>query len=220
MNRVLVVVILGILMFVGVAAFLSARKQGNPSPVPSTSVFSMPSISPQVSQGAAAAASVKEFAEPVADFKQRVTKKFFSTYVTPKNSPVQPEKFTGYHTGADAEYGDIQGDVPVYAIADGTVLVARFASGYGGVIAIQHTINDQSVIAVYGHVNPNQLPKVGAKVLKGQKIDILGKGFSHETDGERKHLHFGLVKGSAVNFLGYVPNKSQLAAWIDPLTIF
>src|SRR5579871_4518385 len=52
--------------------------------------------------------------EPAKDFLQRVTKKPFGIYVTPTDSPVQPERFTGYHTGADGEYGDITADVPVY----------------------------------------------------------------------------------------------------------
>src|SRR4051812_44989022 len=59
--------------------------------------------------------------DPVAGFLSRVTKKPFGIYITPSNSPVQPEKFTGYHTGADAEYGEVTADVPVYSVASGTV---------------------------------------------------------------------------------------------------
>lgn len=220
MNKILIAIALCILVFVGMAAFLSTRKQNIPVSNISTPLVVASSMPSQpIPESQATPTPANGFVDPVANFKQRVTKKFFGTYVTPNNSPVQPEKFTGYHTGADAEYGDVIGDVPVYAIADGTVLVARWASGYGGVIAIQHRINNQSVIAVYGHVNPNQLPKVGVQVIKGQKIDILGQGFSHETDGERKHLHFGLVKGTTFTLLGYVASKSQLSTWIDPLTI-
>ncbi|HSX24767.1 MAG TPA: hypothetical protein VLG69_02270, partial [Candidatus Andersenbacteria bacterium] len=138
MDKSLVVIGIGIILFVGTAAFLSAKKQ--PEQVvstPGTTVL----ISPSTSQPATATIATKNLVDPVKDFKQRVTKKFFGTYVTPNNSPVQPEKFTGYHTGADAEYGDVAEDVAVYAIADGTVLLARWASGYGGVIAIQHEIN-------------------------------------------------------------------------------
>lgn len=222
MNKALIVIALGVVAFVGMAAFLSIKKQDNSNPTPTAS--SIASVAPVVREEQVtttpSAVPNTALAYPIGDFKHRITKKFFGTYVTPNNSPVQPEKFTGYHTGVDVEYTDIDTDVPVYAIADGTVLLARWASGYGGVIAIQHTINGQPVIAIYGHVNPSQLPKVGAKVTKGQQIGILGKGYSNETDGERKHLHFGLVKGTTVNLLGYVPNKSQLSAWIDPLTVF
>src|SRR5947209_4518700 len=51
--------------------------------------------------------------EPVVGFLSRVTKKPFGIYVNPANSPVQPERFSGYHTGADAEYGEVSADVPV-----------------------------------------------------------------------------------------------------------
>lgn len=63
-----------------------------------------------------------KYTYPINDFFQRITKKPFGIFITPKNSPVQPEKFMGYHTGVDIEYGDITGDVPVYAIANGQVI--------------------------------------------------------------------------------------------------
>src|ERR1035437_4133992 len=76
---------------------------------------------------------------PIDNFVQRITKKPFGIYITPQNSPIQPEKFTGYHTGADVEYGDIAGEVKVYAIANGKVIYSGWVSGYGGFLAIQHT---------------------------------------------------------------------------------
>jgi hypothetical protein len=36
--------------------------------------------------------------------KAGLQKKPFGIYITPENSPVQPENFTGYHTGIDVEY--------------------------------------------------------------------------------------------------------------------
>jgi len=44
----------------------------------------------------------------------------------------------------------------------------------------------------------------------------LGTGFSSETDGERKHLHLAIHKGSSVNILGYVQTKALLFDWLDP----
>jgi murein DD-endopeptidase MepM/ murein hydrolase activator NlpD len=172
------------------------------------------------SPAAPAVASEHRLVEPVADFKSRITKKFFGTHVTPQDSPVQPEKFNGYHTGVDAEYGDVTSDVPVHAVADGTVLLARSASGYGGVIAIQHTIQNQPVVGIYGHVDPARLPKVGQKVTAGEAIGFLGKALSSQTDGERRHLHFGLVKGTTATLTGYVARQEKLTAWLDPLTVF
>ena len=158
--------------------------------------------------------------EPVAEFKQRITKKPFGLYIDPQHSPVQPERFTGYHTGVDVEYGDVPQEVPVHAIAAGKIIHAATAQGYGGVVAIQHTINGQPVVAIYGHLKPASLPKAGQEVKAGDTIGRLGNGFTPETDGERKHLHFGLYKGSTLNLRGYVQNKSELAAWLDPATIF
>src|SRR5438105_4096773 len=40
---------------------------------------------------------------PIGNSLSRVTKKPFGIYITPQNSPVQPEKFKGYHTGVDFE---------------------------------------------------------------------------------------------------------------------
>jgi murein DD-endopeptidase MepM/ murein hydrolase activator NlpD len=119
------------------------------------------------------------------------------------------------NTGADAEYTDVTNEVPVYAITGGKVLLARWASGYGGVVAIQHQLNNQPVVGIYGHLNPNQLPKIHSIVTAGQQIGILGTGGTHETDGERKHLHFGLVKGTSPTLTGYVPSPPTLLnGWI------
>src|SRR3990167_7147055 len=38
---------------------------------------------------------------PISDWLSRITKKKFGQYITPQTSPVQPERFTGYHTAAD-----------------------------------------------------------------------------------------------------------------------
>ena len=157
---------------------------------------------------------------PTTEFRQRVTKKPFGIYIAPSNSPVQPEKFTGYHTGIDVEYSDVSEDVPVTAIADGTVLFSKWASGYGGVIAIIHTINNEKVTAIYGHIKQTSLPAAGKKVSAGEEIGILGESGSRDTDGERKHLHLGIVKGSTPNIKGYVQTQAELAAWVDPLTLF
>ena len=111
--------------------------------------------------------------EPVAQFKQRITKKPFGIYITPKNSPVSPERFTGYHTGIDVEYGDVAEDVTVHAIAPGIVRVSRRAEGYGGVVAIEHEVDKEKVAAIYGHLKPSSLLSVGSKVAAGDTIGIL-----------------------------------------------
>lgn len=159
--------------------------------------------------------------KPIAEFDERITKKPFGIYITPKDSPVQPEKFTGYHTGVDVEYGDMPDtDIPVYAIADGQVVRSGWVSGYGGMVAIRHNINDKNYIVIYGHLNPDTLPKNGATVTAGEQIGILGKGYSHQTDGERKHLHFAIYTGTDINVAGYVSSQKELSKWLDPIKFF
>jgi murein DD-endopeptidase MepM/ murein hydrolase activator NlpD len=157
---------------------------------------------------------------PIQEFETRITKKPFGIFITPETSPVQPERFSGYHTGVDVEYQDVSGPVPVFAIADGKVEYSGWVAGYGGVMAIRHTIDNRQYLAIYGHLNPDSLVAKGEQVSQGEQIGILGKGYSSETDGERKHLHFGLYTGSDVNLKGYVSTRQELSAWIDPQIFF
>jgi len=154
--------------------------------------------------------------EPVAEFKTRITKKFYGTYITPQNSPIKPEKFTGFHTAVDVEYEDIKGDVPVYSIDDGQVIYSGQVNGYGGFIAIQYP----QYIGIYGHLQPKSLLPNKSVIKKGNVIGILGQAYSAETDGERKHLHFAILKSVKLDFRGYVQTESELSLWIDPLTLF
>ncbi|PIS04733.1 MAG: hypothetical protein COT81_04925 [Candidatus Buchananbacteria bacterium CG10_big_fil_rev_8_21_14_0_10_42_9] len=156
---------------------------------------------------------------PINEFSERITKKPFGIYVTPENSPVKTERFRGFHTAVDVEYGDVAEDVAVFAVADGQVMRSGYVGGYGGMIAISHTINGQEYVAIYGHLAPQSLVANGTQVKQGQQIGILGKGGTAETDGERKHLHFGLHIGSDVNVKGYVQTKAELSGWADPQTI-
>lgn len=159
-------------------------------------------------------------ADPIADFKPRVTKKPFGLYITPQNSPISPEKFTGYHTGADVEYQDVTSDVPVYSLADGKIVLSRNASGYGGVMIIEFTLGGIKHSALYGHIRPSSFVSVGTGVSKGEQIGLLGTGYSAETDGERRHLHFAMLSDNRIDLLGYVQNKSELSGWLDPLSLY
>jgi hypothetical protein len=150
---------------------------------------------------------------------ERITKKSFGTYVEPGNSPVSPEKFTGYHTALDFEIfpGEEDAEVVVRTICAGKLLSKRTATGYGGVTVQSCTLNDQPVTIVYGHVRLSSVTAAVGDVLeKGQQLGVLGKGFSAETSGERKHLHMGVHKGTAIDIRGYVPSQAQLSAWLDP----
>lgn len=152
----------------------------------------------------------------------RVTKKPFGLYVTPATSPVQPEKFTGYHSGADFETTPEEAnmDVLVPALCDGKLLLKKTATGYGGVAVQSCVLDGQAVTVVYGHLNISSVATlVGQELKKGDKIGVLGKGYSSETDGERKHLHLGIHKGTGVVILGYVQKQSDLLDWIDPKSV-
>jgi murein DD-endopeptidase MepM/ murein hydrolase activator NlpD len=164
------------------------------------------------------AASSAVFALPISDAASRITKKPFGIYVTPQNSPVSPERFTGYHTGVDFETTPAEAniDVPIFAICDGKLLLKESASGYGGVAVESCMLDGSPITVIYGHIKITSVTaSVGDDLSKGEQIAVLGKGYSSETDGERKHLHLGIHKGTGINILGYVQNKSQLADWLN-----
>lgn len=164
--------------------------------------------------------ATKTIAAPLANALSRVTKKPFGIYVTPKQSPVSPERFTGYHTGVDFETtADEQNvDVPIVAICAGQLLVKEWASGYGGVINEACVIDGQAVTVTYGHLKLSSIgKKIGESFVQGEKIGVLGKGYSPETDGERKHLHLGIHLGKTAKLSGYVATKAELKQWLNVL---
>jgi len=155
---------------------------------------------------------------PIAEFEKRITKKPFGIYITPQNSPVQPERFTGYHTGVDVEYEDTTAEVPVFAIADSEIILTRWVPGYGGVIVLKIKIEDQDLFIFYGHLSQQSFTK-NFQVKKGEQIAVLGKEQTQETDFERKHLHFGIIKNES-DLRGYVETEEELGGWYDPLEFY
>ncbi len=125
-----------------------------------------------------------------------MTKKSFGTHVTPTDSPVSPERFSGYHTGTDFETfpDEADADVSVFAVCAGPVRFAGRLDGYGGVLIEQCTYRGEP----------------------GGVIGVLGKGYSAETDGERKHLHVSVHKGATLDERGYVSTQAALSGWINP----
>lgn len=164
----------------------------------------------------------KEIVEPIANALARVSKKPFGLKVSPSNSPVSPERFAGYHTGVDFETTEAEQNtaVPIYAICPGKLLLKKQASGYGGVAVQSCEINKQVVTVVYGHLQLASISaQVGQELKAGDVLGILGKGYSSETDGERKHLHLSIHLGQQLVFLGYVQQEADLSAWLDPLDL-
>lgn len=158
-----------------------------------------------------------KLAAPISNANNRITKKPFGIKIDPKTSPVQPEKFSGYHTGTDFEAiaEEATTVVEVKALCTGKLLQKRTASGYGGVAIQECTINNQAVTIVYGHIALSSVKqKIGNVIEAGQVFTQLGNQ-GIETDNERKHLHLGIHKGSTINIKGYVQSASELDQWID-----
>src|SRR3990170_430219 len=156
----------------------------------------------------------KVISEPIANAKSRATKKPFGIYITPQTSPVQPEKFTGYHTGTDFETTSEEAniDIPIYAICTGKIRTKEIVTGYGGIIVQECTIENQPVTVLYGHLNIRQAQVlgVGAEVKSGERIGSLAPAGSDLSGGERKHLHLGIHKSTNIDLHGYVQNQSEL----------
>ncbi|MES2223778.1 MAG: M23 family metallopeptidase [Patescibacteria group bacterium] len=158
------------------------------------------------------------FVMPISDASSRITKKHFGTYVTPKNSPVSPEVFTGFHTAVDFETfpSEKDIDVPIYVICSGKILVKRVANGYGGMVVQSCALQGSPITVVYGHLRLADMKAIVGDTLKsGEFLTNLGTGYSTETAGERKHLHLGIHKGATPDTRGYIANKSDLQNWID-----
>lgn len=160
---------------------------------------------------------------PIDRALERMTKKPFGIYITPQNSPVESERFSGFHTGTDFEIfpGEETKDILIRAICGGDLIFKNFVLGYGGVAIQACRIDNQKITILYGHLRLASIsPKTGDFLTPGDLIGVLGTGFSAETDRERKHLHLAIHKGVEINLRGYVPDQQLLSAWLDPVSFF
>lgn len=154
---------------------------------------------------------------PITRALERVTKKPFGILITKANSPVQPERFSGYHVGVDFEtFEDEQGtDIEIFAVCDGPLVEKRRATGYGGVAVQRCELDGETVTVVYGHLDPASVAaSPGEAIARGARLGVLGEA-GPETDGERKHLHLGVRRGADIDLRGYVRRASEIADWID-----
>lgn len=162
------------------------------------------------------------FRAPLDRAQERIPVKPFGLLVSPTSSPVNPERFAGFHTGTDFEIfpDEQEADITVLSLCGGPVIQKEYLDGYGGVVVQSCFLDDQPLRIIYGHVRLGSVAAVrNAYLVPGQPIGVLGKGNSDETDFERKHLHLGIVKGEAIDVRGYVPDKEDLATWVDPCTL-
>ncbi len=160
--------------------------------------------------------------QPLARASERVTKKPFARLISSVDSPVQPERFSGYHTGVDYEVFPEEKNqmIEVMAVCSGPLIQKNQSNGYGGVAVQSCQTDDQIVSVVYGHLALDSIKhQVGDYLIGEQIIGRLGYDMSEETDYERQHFHLGIHKGSAIDVRGYVSKKNELNAWINPSII-
>ncbi len=102
--------------------------------------------------------------------------------------------FSWRHPGVDIAN---KSGTPVYAAADGVVIFAGWATGYGNSIVIDH---GNGIKTRYGH-SSKLFVKVGDEVTKGENIMAMGStGWS-----TGPHLHFEvIVSGTRYNPLNYI----------------
>lgn len=161
---------------------------------------------------------------PLDDALNRPTPLSFGLRVTPDpaENPIDPpERFEGYHTALDYEIseGELEEDVPVYAICRGNVVYSGFAEGYGGLLVHRCRIDGQDVTVLYGHLALEGLPSEGVTVKQGERIGILAPADSYASGGTRKHLHLGIHKGRELDVRGYVQTEEELREFVDPATV-
>ncbi len=208
------VILVGILLY---AVFSNGKSKPEQTPAITQPMTSTQPLAEEENKASDESTSTIDY--PVDSAGSRITKKSYGTYVTPKNSPVNPEIFTGYHTGLDFETfpNEKDSDVVIKTICDGKLLRKTTATGYGGYAIQSCVINDKDVTVVYGHLRLNSIPaKVGDELKTGDTLGVLGTGYSTETSNERKHLHLSIHIGTSINIKGYVQNKTDLIQWMDP----
>ncbi|MCC4268051.1 M23 family metallopeptidase [Microbacterium schleiferi] len=150
--------------------------------------------------GAAGPAAAPLAAGPVAESSRVVFPLPEGTWVLtspfgPRIHPITGEP--SFHTGTDFAAPD---GTPILAAADGTVTVAEFSGGYGGLIVIEHQIDGATVATAYAHMWQSGIHvSTGDRVTAGQHIGDVGS--SGNSTGP--HLHFevrpGGTSGEAVD---------------------
>ena len=113
--------------------------------------------------------------------------------------------------GEDSDLGD-----PVFAVADGRVLVARDGgSGWGNVIILLHAYRQDAarkyVQSYYGHVQ-TMLVAPGEEVHRGQQIATVGTGGGRYL----AHLHFEM-REFITPYIG-AGYRKDTRGWLNPTT--
>lgn len=130
-----------------------------------------------------------------------------------------------YHAGvdiSDANYyldldgsGSIRND-PALAVADGAVVYAQWAAGFGNTVIVKHTFKScGTVYSQYSHLASIDVSK-GDSVKKGARVGKIGNSGT-----KAYHLHFEIKRSSELG-AGYTPEhpssvtKSRQWRYFDP----
>lgn len=107
--------------------------------------------------------------------------------------------YSKLHTGIDITGSGAYGK-PIFAIADGTVILSSYNGGYGNCIMVDHgKYNGNSIVSLYAHC-ASLYVGVGNTVKKGQQIGTVGS--TGASTGP--HLHFEIrVNGSTTDPLSF-----------------
>lgn len=104
---------------------------------------------------------------------------------------------------SDHEGMDLAGPpgTPIYALADGVVVAAGPATGFGQWIVIDHQLSGQLYSTVYGHMNDDGLlVSAGDQVKAGQHIANQGfNGVVSPPGPAGTHLHFEVWEGGRLS---------------------
>lgn len=125
-----------------------------------------------------------------------------SGFTTSRKHPISKKHKPHLAIDFAAPYG-----TPIVAVADGEVIYAKWAGGYGRHVRIQH---DGDYVSAYAHLQRYATGiKAGARVTKGQVIGYVGN--SGTATGP--HLHFALLRaGIPIDPLGAsMPTPPRLA---------
>jgi len=108
---------------------------------------------------------------------------------------VQPCRYcSSFHQGLDFVPGN---GSPIFAIADGVVVDSEYGGGYGQFVSIEHTLNGQTIVTVYAHMQRGSSPlRKGDTIRVGKLVGLVGNtGIS-----TGPHLHFEVrVNGQKVD---------------------
>jgi hypothetical protein len=161
---------------------------------------------------------------PLPRAEERPAPLSFGLYVTPDpdQNPINPpERFTGFHVATDFELlpGEMEIDIPVFAICEGKVRMSGFAEGYGGLLVQSCTINDEPATILYGHLTLDSLPEEDTRLHPGQRIGFLAPHRSYESGWNRKHLHLGIHRGRTIDLRGYVQTEEEIDDFMNPLSV-